>query len=70
MKAIKDPNPPVPFIPVHLVLETQEEVDKVYALFNHWRITGAVDLPNAWKDLSPYKSNESVKWYVRICKAL
>jgi len=64
MKAIQER--PDTFIPVHLVLETQEEVDKIYALLNQSRINEMVDLPYAWKDLLPYKSNGSVKWYNRI----
>jgi hypothetical protein len=46
MKAHQEPEPPKPFRPVTLVLETQEELDAVYALLNHSTLRKAVGLPS------------------------
>lgn len=45
------------FIPVTLTLETQHEVDAVFALLNHTTLSTAVCLPDAFKVLSPYKDD-------------
>lgn len=45
MKAHRDTPPPAPFVPVVLTLESQHEVDALYAMLNHPTVTDAVELP-------------------------
>jgi len=55
------------FIPVMLTLETQHEVDAVYALFNHSVLNKAVDIPNAWQALLLF-TRDSL--HVKLCEAM
>lgn len=57
MKAHREPPK---FTPVTLVLETQEEVDAIYAFLRHTisREFGIDDEPDSWKALEPYMSGE------------
>lgn len=60
MKAHREPPK---FTPVTLVLETQEEVDAIYALLNDYRITKCLPFPHkAFALLEPFKSNNAVKY--------
>lgn len=55
MKAHRDP---VPFTPVTLTLETQEEVDAIYAALRHNQITTPLNLSSRLHiELEPYISN-------------
>lgn len=55
MKAHQEKKPK--FIPVALILESQEEVDGVYALFNHAAINQAAGLSlDSYKSLEPFKN--------------
>jgi hypothetical protein len=62
MKVIKTEK----FEPVQIVLETQEEVDKLFAIINHSRIADAVDLPNAWELLRPYRSDNYRAFFQKL----
>jgi hypothetical protein len=44
------------FVPVTLNLETQTEVNGVYALLSHTKLSSAVGLFSEWQCLLPYKS--------------
>lgn len=53
-KYIPPPSPP-PFTPVILTLETQEEVNGIFAVLNHWPLCNALGLPdNAWHAVKPF----------------
>lgn len=59
-----------PIKPVQIVLETQEEVDKVYALFCNSKIADVLLIGTCnnsdpwWKKLEEYKtSNGADKWH-------
>lgn len=63
------------FDPVILTLETQEEVDKMFAIFNCSRIVEALDAgvftnKHAWyKELMPFKDEEcSTKWHAKLAE--
>ncbi len=45
------------FEPVQLILESQHEVDAVYAMLSHFEITDALDLrPDSFEAVKPYSS--------------
>ena len=50
--------PQVEFVPVVITLETQEEVDKMFAVLVHCKINTAVSMNNWWKALNSYKTND------------
>ncbi len=59
MKAHRE-TPKPEFIPVTLILESQEEVDGVYALLNHLRVNDAAKLPyHAFKKLLPFVNQDN-----------
>lgn len=67
-------NPPVKFNPVVLTLETQEEVDKLFAIFNNARISSILNIDTAYKHLKPFvkDSNDSMhsswgKYHTKLC---
>ena len=57
MKAKRIPPAPVLFNPVTLILETQAEVDALYAFFNHYQLCAAAGLTNdeGFEALLPYR---------------
>lgn len=59
------------FIPVTLTLESQGEVDAIFSLLNHPRITNAVNLTtSAYKVLQPFVSSERDSLHVNLCKII
>jgi hypothetical protein len=57
---------PPQFTPVVLTLETQEEVDKVFAIFNFARIVDAVGLPDAYEHLDRFTTKAADKYHSAI----
>lgn len=67
MKATRIEN----FVPVILTLETQEEVDKLYALSNHSVLDGAIDLEVLHSVLAPYRKIENLTaLHKKLCKVI
>jgi|GEM_PF-2601953 len=58
------------FRPVVLTLETQEEVDKLYAMFNYNAITEALGIDTLgsrwWKKLNPFTSCGRNKFHQQL----
>lgn len=52
-----------PFVPIQVTLETQEEVDKLFALANHSIINKNLQLDGWWEKLDMYRSGEYEKWH-------
>lgn len=68
MKAIREKPE---FIPVILTLETQHEVDALYALLNHGALNSAVELPDAYKLLQEHTLPSSTSHlHSKLCDAL
>lgn len=66
MKATREPTP---FQPVHLILETQEEVDALYAVFNQTIITNAIKpLDDGHSALAKFKSDRTAHWDAIIAR--
>jgi hypothetical protein len=59
------------FTPVILTLETQGEVDKLYALFVHSRLCDAIDLGGFWAVLSEFYNEENTdRMHAKLCKLM
>lgn len=56
------------FKPVHIVLESQEEVDKMFALFNHGPISNALQLGDLYGDFP--KTEGYGEWHVKLDKLM
>lgn len=55
------------FIPISLILETQEEVDKFMAIFEHTGLTYALNINNWYELLEDYSDEENYdKWWEKI----
>lgn len=63
MKASRKPNE---FSPVYLTLETQAEVDAIYAVLDHAKLGDALGFTDQYKALQPFKSYETEKFHVKI----
>lgn len=50
------------FTPVSVLLETQQEVDQLYAIFNHNPIVSGTAFEDAWNLLKAHRSQDSEKW--------
>jgi len=57
------------FIPIIIALETQEEVDKMFAIFTHTKICEAIN-ERWWRKLLLYNSKNYIKYLNRINKIL
>lgn len=64
------PEPEEKFKPVHLVLDSQEEVDKVFALFNHSGLAESLGMFQWYSTLAPYGSRISASRYHSIIQGL
>lgn len=54
------------FIPVCLTLESQAEVDAIYAVLNHGRLCDSLGFDAEYKQLEPFKSDESEEFHTKI----
>ena len=54
------------FAPVHLILESQEEVNKVYALLYHHELREAVGLKDSWMTLTRFSKKTHLVWLYAI----
>lgn len=55
---------------VHIVLETQEEIDQLFAILNHTPIGRAIKIrTNSWENLRQNlpKTENYQQWHVRLC---
>ncbi len=60
--------PPRVFKPVQITLETQEEVDKIYAVLNYHPIVDILEINGWWKAMENFRSKESDKYHEMVCK--
>ncbi len=51
------------FMPVVVTFETQEELDKFYAMINNGEIAGALDIHGWWKELEFARSNKGAELF-------
>lgn len=58
------------FIPVNLTLETQHEIDAIYAILNHANVCDALGFDSHYKTLEPYKTDESDNLHNRLDKII
>jgi len=64
MKATQSSEPV--FKPVTITLETQEEVNALYAFLVHSVLSDAVGLRDQYKDLAPYRTQEYDAYFKTI----
>ena len=58
------------FAAVILTLETQTEINKLYAIFNHPDIAKALELSKAYKHLDPFITEGWREYYAAISKII
>jgi hypothetical protein len=71
MKANRVTPPPPAFEPVVVTLESQQEVDELYALLNCIQLAAAIPtIGYSWKKLKPFASHNA--WHVHnlLCELL
>lgn len=55
------------FKPIQITLETQDEIDKVFTLFNNSKIVEALHIETWWEKLSQYHiSAETTKLHEKL----
>lgn len=54
------------FQPVTIILETQEEVDKMYTIFNFSWITDIVGINDLWTGLSTFKTDNYAEYHEEL----
>lgn len=64
MKASR--NQKVVFVPVTLTLETQAEVDAIYAVLNHSFLCDVLGLDSQYECLVPFKSDEASNLHSKL----
>ena len=69
MKAEREDIKP-PFTPVVVTLETQEEVDKFFAMTNNARISTALGLDDWWEEVEDYASKKCRVWLDKLRRIL
>ena len=57
---------PKQFEPISLILETQEEIDKFYAILAHSVFSRKLELGDSYILLSDYKTKEHLKWHNQL----
>lgn len=59
---------PAKFEPVHIILENQDEVNKMFAIFNFCPISNALKLPEkAWEQLEKLATDYE-KYHDKLCE--
>ncbi len=66
MKASQE-KPLVPFMPVTLTLETQEEVNAIFAVLNYSAIGRAMGMATLFLQLAPFKTDAYDAIHKRLC---
>lgn len=56
------------FAPVFIALITQEEVDKMFSIFNFSPISKAVEWPEMYQQLYLYKTENYEHWHHKLDK--
>ena len=62
-------NPEPQFVPVHLILESQEEVDAIFAVLNHASLSNLLKMGTNYNYLQEYISEKGwQKFHGEICQ--
>ena len=62
--------PERPFKPICITLESQEDVDKVYAILDHSSIVRAFNIENWYKQLRPFRTGAYTKYHSKLMSML
>jgi len=60
------------FTPIQIVVETQEELDKLFAVFNNSKIADVLEISCAkssnpwWEKLEKYKTDRATEWHEKL----
>ena len=54
------------FTPIHLILETQNEIDGIFALLDHAQLSQSVGLEGVWEKLDPYTSSMWIYYFKKL----
>ena len=69
MKSFRE-QPKKEFVPIHLVLETQEEVDKIYALFNHTDLANTLCMSSWYEQLNQFIDRTEADKYHKLLSTI